>query len=138
MEQIKYNNLESQKLYAKLLYYLSNFGLFFLCGSFFLYLTGVLEPHISFEQLSQNWGLPLDEFLKATKAPTGWDWTNHLHQGDYLSFLGMAILAGVTAICYFALIVDFIKRKLTIFLIIAFAEFITILFAASNLLQFAH
>lgn len=138
MEKNKIENLEIQQTYAKILFLLSNLTLVFLCVSFFLYVSGILEPHISFEELSQHWGKPLDEFLEATKAPTGWEWSEHLHQGDYLSLLGMVLLAGITSICYFVLVVDFTKNKKSLFLTIAVAESIIILIAASNILQFVH
>ena len=39
-------------------------------------------------------------YVEATGAPTGWAWMQHLHQGDYLNFLGVVVFTTITVVCY--------------------------------------
>lgn len=74
------------------------FGL--LVASFALYVFGVLEPLVPTTELVRLWTLPVDRYVAATGAPTGWGWLNLLGKGDYLNFVGIALLATITILCY--------------------------------------
>lgn len=74
------------------------FGL--LLVSFALYVFGVLAPLIPTAELVRLWHLPVDRYVAATGAPTGWGWLHLLGRGDYLNFVGIALLGTITIICY--------------------------------------
>ena len=42
--------------------------------------------------------------LQAADIGTGWSWVSNLGEGDMLNFVGIAFLAGVTIICYLAIV----------------------------------
>ncbi len=134
MEQKKFTNLHEQMAYGALLEKLVNVSMIVLFISFVLYVGGFLAPLIPIEQLSTVWNLPLEEFLAQTDAPTGWQWVNHIHTGDYLSFAGIAFLVAITGICYLVLLIGFAKDGHKIYLFITSAEIGLIILAAANVM----
>ena len=71
-----------------------------LVATFALYVLGVLDPLVPTRDLARVWGLPVDRYVAATGAPTGWNWLAVLGRGDYLNFIGIALLASISLICY--------------------------------------
>ena len=68
--------------------------------TFAAYLFGALEPLVPTAELARLWSLPVDQYVAATGAPTGWGWLPMLGKGDYLNFIGIALLATVSIACY--------------------------------------
>ncbi|MBF0286740.1 MAG: hypothetical protein HQM14_02905 [SAR324 cluster bacterium] len=134
----EFENLECQQGYAMLLKRISNLGLVLLFLTFGLYIFGVLEPLIPLEKLPQYWNLPLNEYIEQSGAPIGWGWLNHLGNGDYLSFIGLILLAAVDGICYVFLFIFFTKKKKRLYMALVSVELFLILLSASNLMQFGH
>ena len=89
-----------QELYARWLEIGVRIAFGLLVASFALYVFGVLEPLVPTAQLVRLWTLPVDRYVAATGAPTGWGWLNLLGKGDYLNFVGIALLATITILCY--------------------------------------
>ena len=91
-----FENLPEQRLYAKILFYLTLIGLFILLTGFTLYLTGVITPIIPLEELPRFWSLSLNEYMEKSNMPTGWQWISNIGYGDIAPMLGIAVLASVT------------------------------------------
>jgi len=72
-------------------------------------------------------------YLALGKVPQGWGWTVLIGKGDFLNFLGIVLLAGMTIICYIPLIPVYLKRKEHIFAALAVAEIVVLLVAASGI-----
>lgn len=89
-----------QRIYARWLDIGTRIGVVLLVASFAIYVFGWLDPHVSHADLARLWNLPVDHYVAATGAPTGWAWLLHLHQGDYLNFLGVAVFTTITIVCY--------------------------------------
>ena len=90
---------EEQLAYAKLLGTGMKFGLLILVVTFIIYLTGILTPHIPVSDLPTYWKMPVHKYLAATGIHPGWAWLHMLGKGDFLNFIGIAFLAGITIIC---------------------------------------
>lgn len=90
----------TQELYARWLETGVRIAFALLVASFALYVFGVLEPLVPIVELVRLWHLPADRYVAATGAPTGWGWLKMLGKGDYLNFVGIALLATVSIICY--------------------------------------
>ena len=75
------------------------------------------------------------DFLHLEKPPTGWAWVNLLGYADFLNFLPVAMLAGVTILCYAAIIPGLFRRKDTAYAVMAMAEVAILVLAASNVLS---
>lgn len=58
-----------------------------------------------------------------------------LNKGDFLNFLGIAFLAGVTIACYIAVIPVFFRKKDKVYGIFAILEVLLLLLAASGILK---
>jgi hypothetical protein len=126
---------EEQVSYAKILDLGMKAGLLALIITFIIYLTGFFTPHIPVNDLSKYWGMPVHEYLEHTKIHPGWAWLSMLNKGDFLNFVGIAFLAGVTMICYIAIIPILFKKKDSVYGVIAIIEVLVLALAASGILS---
>jgi len=130
-----YHVTEEQIAYAKILDLGMKVGLCALVISFGLYVLGIVEPHIPLQDLPKYWKLPVHEYLKQTNIHQGWSWLYMLNKGDFLNFIGIAFLAGVSIICYLRIIPSLFRKKDTIYAFLAIAEVVVLVLAASGLLK---
>jgi hypothetical protein len=126
---------EEQIAYAKLLDLGMKAGLLSITVTFIIYLTGILTPHIPISDLPKYWSMPVKEYLHATNIHTGWSWLSMLGKGDFLNFLGIAFLAGVTIICFMRIIPILFRKKDTVYGIFAIIEVLVLVLAASGILK---
>ena len=126
---------EEQIAYAQLLDIGMKSGMLLLIITFILYVFGILTPHIPFDDLPKYWSMPVKQYLKATGIHTGWSWIYLLGKGDFVNFLGIAFLSGVTILCYIRIIPIFLKKKDTIYAIFAVIEVLVLVLAASGILK---
>ena len=126
---------EEQLAYAKILYLGMKVGLLSIIITFVVYLSGVLTPHVPVNDLPKYWSMPVHEYLKATGIHPGWWWLGMLGKGDFLNFISIAFLAGVTIICFFPVIPIFLKKKDTVYATISFLEVLILVLAASGVLK---
>ena len=127
-----------QILYAKFLEKGMYFGLLILFITFGLYAFGIMDPYIPLDKISSYWSMNVDEYLKHAQIPTGWGWAAMLKYGDFVNFIGIAILAGVTIICYAAIVPTLLKNNDKVYAVIAVLEVIILSLAASGLLAVGH
>ena len=113
-------------------------GFVLLLVTFFLYLSGLLEPLIPVDQLPRYWGLPVDEFVRATGTPTGWGWLAQLARGDLLNLAGIAVLAGVSAIASVSVLPVFARQREIAHLAICVLQIVVLAAAASGILSKWH
>ncbi len=124
-----------QLAYATILDKGMKIGLLMLVISFIIYITGILTPYIPVNDLPKYWGLSVHKYLEVTGIQPGWTWLRLLGKGDFLNFVGIAFLAGVTAVCYVRIIPILFRKKDIAFGIIAILEVIVLVLAASGLLK---
>jgi hypothetical protein len=74
-------------------------------------------------------------FLHWETLPTGWSWMRLLGYGDFLNFLPIAILSGITILCYIVITPGLFARKDKAMAIMAIAEAVILALAASGLLS---
>lgn len=129
---------EEQIAYAKVLNVGMWFGLALLIITFFVYISGVLPSHVPINDLPKYWTMRVHDFNVALNAPTGWHWTALVGKGDYLNFVGIVILSGLTILCYAVIIPILARKKMTAYLIIAIAEVLVLVLAASGVLKSGH
>lgn len=124
-----------QLAYASILDKGMKIGLLMLVISFIIYLTGILTPYIPVNDLPKYWGMSVHKYLEATGIHTGWSWLSLIGKGDFLNFIGIAFLAGITAVCYIRIIPILFSKKDIAFGIIAVVEVVVLVLAASGLLK---
>jgi len=122
-----------QRIYARWLDIGTRVGLAMLVVGFAVYVFGVLDPHVPPQELARLWTLPVDHYVAATGAPTGWDWLRHLGKGDYLNFLGISVFASMSIVCYVRIVPTFILQHDRLQLVLAASQLLVLLAAASGL-----
>ena len=126
---------EEQLAYAKVLNRGMWFGLALLVVTFFVYISGVLPTHVPINDLPKYWTMRVHDFNVALNAPTGWHWTALVGKGDYLNFVGIAILSGLTILCYLVILPILARKKDTAYVGIGIVEVLVLALAASGLLK---
>ena len=141
MEEKSNASLEAtpeQILYAKFLELGMYIGLIILLVTFALYAFGIMEPYIPMNKISGYWHMNVNDYLEHAKIQDGWAWTGMLKYGDFINFIGIAILAGITILCYAAIVPTLLKNKDTTYAVLAVIEVIILTIAASGLLAVGH
>ena len=126
---------EEQLAYAKLLDLGMKAGLLMLVVTFFIYVFGIFTPHIPVNELPNYWKLPVKQYLKVADIHTGWSWVSMIGKGDFLNFLPIVFLAGVTILCYIRIIPILFRKKDTIYAVLAIVEVLVLVLAASGVLK---
>ena len=100
-----------QILYARLLEKGMYIGLLILLITFGLYAFGIMDPYIPLNKISKYWAMNVDDYLHDTNIKAGWAWVGMIKYGDFINFIGIAILAGVTILCYAAIVPDIDEKQ---------------------------
>ncbi|MEW6620258.1 MAG: hypothetical protein AB1422_13155 [bacterium] len=75
------------------------------------------------------------DFIHNFQAPIGWEWLAMVGKGDYLTFVGIALLAGLTVLCYLVILPILMRKKDTPYVVIAILEVAVLVLAASGILK---
>jgi len=137
---------EEQLLYAKILEKGMLVGLLLLFITFALYVFGIMPAAVPLDEISGYWNQPVHDYLVAINnnylhlehLPTGWAWVKLIGKGDFINFIPVAILSGVTIICYLAIVPGLFKRGDKAYAIMALVEVVILSLAASGLLAVGH
>ena len=86
-------------------------GLAVLIGSFLAYVTGMVPPHLAFDDLPRLWALPVDEFLRQSGTEPGWGWLGLVGRSDMLALSGVALLAGISLACLALILPAYARRR---------------------------
>jgi hypothetical protein len=127
-----------QVFYAKILEWGMYLGLLILLITFGLYAFGIIDPYIPLDKISKYWAFNVHDYLEHAGIKDGWAWLGMLKYGDFINFIGVAILAGVTIICYAAIVPTLLRSKDIAYAIMAVLEVIILGAAASGLLAVGH
>jgi len=127
-----------QILYARILAKGMYVGLLILFITFALYAFGIMKPYIPLDKISGYWGYSVHEYLEHANIGTGWSWVGMLKYGDFVNFIGIAILAGVTIMCYLAIVPLLFRSNDKVYAILALIEAVVLALAASGILTVGH
>ena len=127
-----------QILYAKILEKGMYLGLLILFITFGLYTFGILDPYIPLDKVSEYWSYNVHDYLHHAEIKAGWAWLGMLKYGDFINFIGIAILSGVTILCYAAIVPTLLKNNDKVYAILAVIEVIILSAAASGILAVGH
>jgi len=89
-----------QRAYARWLEIGARLGLGLLIVTFVVYVFDIWEPHVPIEHLPYLWSLPAQDFRIHTEGPGRWEWLGLLGRGDFLTYLGVAVLSLVSMACF--------------------------------------
>lgn len=105
---------------------------------FFLYVGGLVLPLVPIAELPRYWGLSAERYLAAAGLPRGWGWVGLVGHGDILNFVGIAMLAGLTIVCYLAVLPAFLRKGDRVYSAIIVLALAVLLLAASGLVAAGH
>ncbi len=127
-----------QLIYAGILEKGMYLGLLILFITYALYVFGIMDPYIPLDKISDYWSMNVHDYLEHAEIKNGWAWLGMLKYGDFINFIGIALLAGVTVMCYAAIVPTLLKNKDTVYAILALLEVIILSAAASGILAVGH
>jgi hypothetical protein len=127
-----------QVLYAGVLAKGMYLGLACLFVTFALYVFGIMGPYIPLPELPEHWTKNVDEYLADARIEAGWSWVGMLRHGDFVNFIGIAILAGVTVVSYLVIIPLLIKSRDLAYAVLAALEVLVLVAAASGIIAGGH
>lgn len=128
-EQLRYAQILEKGMFIGLLLLLVTFG---------IYVFGIMKPYIPLDRVSSYWSMNVHDYLHTTNIKPGWSWLGMLGYGDFINFVGVAILAGVTIMCYLAIIPIFLKTNDKVYALLALLEVVILCLAASGILAVGH
>ena len=128
-EQVRYAAILEKGMYVGL-------GILFI--TFALYAFGIMKPYIPLDEVSGYWSLSVHEYLEETDTHGGWSWVGKLGFGDYVNYAGVAILAGVTILCYLSIIPILLRQRDWVYAVLALFEVLILALAASGILAVGH
>jgi hypothetical protein len=145
-ETLTQEDQTEQLLYAKVLQTGMYAGLIILFITFGLYVSGIMAPAVPLDEVSNYWHHGVHEYLEAVNhdhlhmdhPPTGWAWITMLGRSDFLNFIGIAILGGITIICYLAIVPTLVRKKDNAYLAMTLLEVLVLTLAASGILAVGH
>jgi hypothetical protein len=124
---------KEQTAYADLLFYGCWAGLAVMLITYAVYVSGILIPHVPLERMSEYWGEPVSVYLAKAQAPIGWGWTALLDKGDFVNFVGVVLLAGLSIVCYLRVLPGLLAKKDMIYFTLALIQVLVLVFAASGI-----
>jgi hypothetical protein len=110
------------------------FGLGILLVTYLIYLTGIIKPYIPVAEIPNYWGMSVSQYLQKANVHPGWNWVYLLGYGDFLNFIGIALLAGITIICFLVIIPTLWKNNDRVYALLSLLEVIILSVAASGIL----
>lgn len=123
-----------QVVYANILFYGCWLGILIMLVTYLLYVSGLIGPYVPLENITRYWSEPVSRYIEGANIPLGWGWLALIGRGDFLNFLGIVLLAGLTILCFLSLIPAYIGQKEWIFAAITVVEVLVLLLAASGVL----
>jgi hypothetical protein len=137
---------EEQLLYASILEKGMLIGLALMFITFPLYVFRIMPSVVPLEKIADYWNQPVHLYLEVIKTdflfwehhPTGWSWLKLVGNGDFINFVPIALLSGVTIVCYLVIVPGLFRRGDKAYAIMALAEAVILALAASGLLTVGH
>lgn len=100
--------------------------------TFMLYVGGFVAPVVPIDRLPDFWGLRASEYLRQADLPRGWGWVGFVGSGDFSNYVGIVMLAGLTIVCYLAILPFYLRKRDILYMLIVLAEIAVLLLAASG------
>lgn len=113
-------------------------GLAILVATFTVYVLGLAQPLVPLAELPNYWSMPVDKYLAAVGAGTGWSWVRLVGYGDFLNFIGIAFLSGVTILCYLRILPFPVGSRDVLFGSVVAIEVLVLVLGASGILVAGH
>ena len=137
-KKLELNCANIQGIYATLLKRFTMASMIFLAISFAIYIFQWIPSYIDIDKMGELIRLRSADYRVAANGPTGWAWLNLIGYSDYLSFMAIAFISGVSVFVYFILVHVFWRCKDYIYTSIAVIQILIFLLAASGIVNSGH
>jgi hypothetical protein len=124
---------KEQMAYADLLFYGCWAGLVVMLITYAVYVFGLWSPHVPLNRMPDYWGEPVAHYLAQAHVPVGWGWVALLKEGDFINFVGVVFLAGLSILCYLRVLPGLLAKKDMIYFTLALIQVLVLVFAASGI-----
>lgn len=111
-------------------------GFTFVIITFVLYVFGIIKPYVPLEDFPIYCRQDAQTYIADHGIGTGWNWVHLLLYGDFINYIGIVILTGITLICYVSIVPVLLKKREWIFAAIVITEVALLITASSGLLNF--
>ena len=125
-EQLRYANVLSHGVRA---------GFLVMIVTFVIYIFNIIPPEVPMSELVHQLQKPAEEYSADAGLPRRWGWIKLLPAGDYLNYLGIILLSGLTLLALITLLPSYIKAKNFTYVVIIGIELAVLLTAASGILN---
>jgi len=123
-----------QLLYASILEKGMYFGLLILIITYLIYVLGIVTPYVALHDVPKYWSMGVSDYLHQTQARDGWGWVTLVGFADFLNFIPIAMLAGVTVVCFLVIAPLLWKGGDKLYACLALLEALILGVAASGIL----
>jgi hypothetical protein len=123
-----------QIIYAAILEKGMYFGLLLIIITYLIYVLGIVKPFVPLADIPTLWGKNVHDYLHTTHIRDGWAWLGMIRYSDFLNFIPIAILAGVTILCFLSIVPVLWKENDKLYACFALLEAIILGIAASGIL----
>lgn len=125
---------QEQLVYARILEKGMFFGLLLVIFTYFIYVSGIMKPYVPPYEVTKYWTMNVHDYLHHFGLKDGWAWVSLIAYGDFLNFIGIALLAGVTIMCFLAIIPVLWRNDDKLYAVFALVEALVLAVAASGIL----
>jgi Synergist-CTERM protein sorting domain-containing protein len=129
---------DEQLRYARWLDWGAKAGFAALVVGFLAYATGLLPAQGAVQAAAGAAALPLDRYLAATGTPTGGDGRRCWPAASSPALVGIALLAGCSALCLLAIVPLYLRRRDTVYAVVCILEIAVLALATSGVLTSGH
>jgi hypothetical protein len=102
---------------------------------FLLYATGWVPAAVPIGEVPAYWSTDASTYAHTIGVPTGWQWVHFLSDGGVLAFAGAILFPLAATIAALAAAVFFARDRVTIYALIALAEVVVLVVAATGVLS---
>lgn len=123
-----------QVVYANILEKGMLLGLILVVVTYAIYVIGVLKPFVPMDAIVSSWTMNVHDYLHHLGIRPGWAWLSLINYGDFLNFVGIALLAGVTIVCFLSIVPVLLRENDRLYAFFALVEVVILSVAASGIL----
>ena len=123
-----------QIVYANILEKGMLLGLVVVLVTYFIYVAGIMKPYVPMDSITNYWQMNVHDYLHHCGIKSGWAWLSMVGYGDFVNFVGIALLAGVTMICFLAIVPLLWRENDKLYALFAVLEAAILGVAASGIL----
>lgn len=126
---------EAQLGYANVLCHGVRIAFVLMVATFCIYIFDLIPPKVPIAELINHLQKPAEEYSADLGLPLGWGWVKLLPASDYLNYVGITLLSGLTVVALIRLLPSYIKSKNVAYVAIISLELVVLLTAASGVLN---